>query len=149
MAEMQRAFASGLLKLQSHSAHLLAQTDYTPAGQQEQVLQRLEGVLQREEEPLMHLVEELAADTPASDHCKLHTENDELQAFAALHNQTAGIPDIQAEAAHKEALCELAGLHSLCSHPQTRLTSTGANTEFFPCLFLGGFEADDNLGHVL
>lgn len=64
----------------------------------------------------------LAADILAADHCKLHTENDELQAFAALHNRIVGIPDIQAEAAHKEALCELAGLHSLCSHPQTSLT---------------------------
>lgn len=69
-----------------------------------------------------YLVEGVAADILASDHYKLHIATEEPLAMAVLRRQTAGIPDIQAEVAHKEALCELAGLHSLYSHPQTNLT---------------------------
>lgn len=68
-----------------------------------------------------YLVEGLAVDILASDHYKLHTATVELLAMAVPHRQAADIPDIQAEVAHKEALCEFAGLHSLYSHPQTNL----------------------------
>lgn len=67
-------------------------------------------------------MEGLAVDILASDHYKLHTAIEEPLAMAVLHRQAAGIPDIQAEGARKEALCELAGLRSLYSHPQTNLT---------------------------
>lgn len=67
-------------------------------------------------------MEGLAVDILASDHYKLHIAIEEPLAMAVLRRQAAGIPDIQAEVARKEALCELAGLHSLYSHPQTNLT---------------------------
>lgn len=64
-------------------------------------------------------MEGLAVDILASAHYKLHTAIEEPLAMTVLRRQAAGIPDIQAEVAHKEAPCELAGLHSLYSHPQT------------------------------
>lgn len=67
-------------------------------------------------------MEGLAVDILASDHYKLHIVIEEPLAMAVLRRQAAGIPDIQAEVAHKEALCELAGSHSLYSHPQNNLT---------------------------
>jgi len=69
-----------------------------------------------------YLAEGLAVDILASDHYKLHIATEEPLAMAVLRRQAAGIPDIQAEVARKEALRELAGLHSLYSHPQTNLT---------------------------
>lgn len=67
-------------------------------------------------------MEGLAADILALDHYKLHIATEEPLATVVLRRQAAGIPDIQAEVARKEALCELAGLHSWYSHPQTNLT---------------------------
>lgn len=66
-------------------------------------------------------MEGLAVGILASAHCKLRTAPGEPLA-GTVRRQAAGIPDSQAEVAHKEAPCELAGLHSLCSHPQTNLT---------------------------
>lgn len=63
-----------------------------------------------------------AVDILASARYKLHIATEEPLAMAVLRRQAAGNPDIQAEVAHKEALCELAGLHSFYSHPQTNLT---------------------------
>lgn len=115
-----------LLKLESHSAHLLVQTDCTPGGQKKEMFQRLKALLP-------NLVEGLAVGILAPDHYKLHIAREEPLAMAVLRRQAAGIPDIQAEVAHKEALCESAGLHSLYSHPQTNLTAaagTGAVPTF-------------------
>lgn len=67
-------------------------------------------------------MEGLAVGILASAHCKIHTATEEPLAMTVLRRQAAGTPDSQAEVAHKEALCELAGLHSLYSHPQTNLT---------------------------
>lgn len=114
-AEKQAASALVLLKLESHSAHLLVQMDCTPGDQKKEMFQRLKGLLP-------NLVEELAVGILASDHYKLHIASEEPLAMAVLRRQAAGIPDIQAEVARKEALCEFAGLHSLYSHPQTNLT---------------------------
>lgn len=122
MAEKQVASAPRLLRLESHSAHLPVQMDCMSGDQKEEMLRRLEGELQMLKGLLMSLVEGLAVDILASDHYKLHIAIEEPLAMAVLRRQAAGIPDIQAEVAHKEALCELAGLHSLYSHPQTNLT---------------------------
>lgn len=76
-------------------------------------------------------MEGLAVDILASAHYKLHTAIEEPLAMTVLHRQAAGIPDIQAEVAHKEAPCELAGLHSLYSHPQTNLTCKKGGKNYF------------------
>lgn len=122
MAEKQVASAWGLLRLEFHSAHLHVQTDCMPGGQKDEMLQRLEGELQMLAGLLMNLEEGLAAGIPASAHCRLHTATEEPLAMTVPRRQAAGIPDSQAEVARKEAPRELAGLHSLYSHPQTNLT---------------------------
>lgn len=122
-AEKQAASALVLLRLGSHSARLLAQTDCTPGGQKEEMFHWPEGELQKLEGLLLNLVEGLAVGILASDHYKLHTVCEEPLAMAVLRRQAAGSPDIQAEVAHKEAPREYAGLHSLYSHPQTNFTS--------------------------
>lgn len=123
-AEKQVASALGLLRLEFHSAHLHVQIDCMPKGQKDETLQRLEEEeLQMLAELLMNLVEGLAVGILASAHCKLRTAPGEPLA-GTVRRQAAGIPDSQAEVARKEAPCELAGLHSLCSHPQTNLTKS-------------------------
>lgn len=67
-------------------------------------------------------MEGLAVDILALAHCRLHTGTEEPQAGTVPRRQAAGSPGSQAEVARKEAPCELAGLHSLYSHPQTNLT---------------------------
>lgn len=76
-------------------------------------------------------MEGLAVDILAPAHYKLRTAPEEPLAMTVLRRQAAGIPDIQAEVAHKEAPCELAGLHSLYSHPQPNLTcKKGGKNDF-------------------
>lgn len=130
-AEKQVASALGLLGLEFHFAHLHVQTDCTPRGQKDEMLQTLEEELQMLVGLLMNLVEGLAVDILASAHYKLHTATEEPLAMTVLRRQAAGIPDIQAEVARKEAPCELAGLHSLYSHPQPNLTCKKGGKNYF------------------
>lgn len=130
-AEKQVASALGLLRLEFHSAHLHVQTDCMPHGQKDEMLQRLEEELQMLVGLLMNLVEGLAVGILAPAHYKLRTATEEPLAMTVLRRQAAGIPDIQAEVARKEAPCEFAGLHSLYSHPQPNLTcKKGGKNDF-------------------
>lgn len=90
----------------SHCVHLLVQTD---CRQGKLMFQMLKEVLQKWWQLLENLVVGLSADILSLDHCKPHMERMGYLGFAAPHNQAVGILDIQAEAAQKVVLCELAG----------------------------------------
>lgn len=138
-AEKQAASALVLLRLGSHSARLLAQTDCTPGGQKEEMFHWPEGELQKLEGLLLNLVEGLAVGILASDHYKLHTVCEEPLAMAVLRRQAAGSPDIQAEVAHKEAPREYAGLHSLYSPGGPGSSFQIIKREFYIKVFTNSF----------